>query len=242
MRQLLLAFLLVTVPEILGAQQNDSRQVKFRVLCFEHVQGILKAFVPGPGDQRLEVDFYTGGFGPQTTAGFPEGKVRFYQEKTDPAGKVTLSPVAEGTLHPSPVQVFLLLPETKPGHPPYRVLAFDDREESFSMGSTRVINLAPAEIRLNLAGAVLAPVKSGGMAVYPQVKRVDEWNMYSAQVEFLAGDQWIPVANQSWKASNRKRDWVIAQLDVQSNNPVIRLYQDVPPWREPRLVPAGQGK
>ncbi len=222
--------------------QEDARAVKFRVLCFEHVKETLKGFVMGGGGEKLEVDFYTGGFGPQVTGRFAGGKVRFYNEKAGPDGKPVRTVVGEGNLGDSPVQVFFLLPENKPNAPTYRVLAFDDQETSFPMGATRVINLAPFQVRLNLAGSDLAPIKAGGMAVYPQVKVVDEWNMFTAKIDFFAKEQWVSVATQSWKASDRKRDWVITQMDPATNSPAIRLYQDIPPWREEVLPIGGDGK
>jgi hypothetical protein len=224
------------------AAQEDARLVKFRVLCYEHAKETLKGFVVGAGGDKQEVEFLTGGFGPQLTGKFAGGKVRFYVEKPGPDGKLVRSVVGEGNLDPSAVQLFLLLPETKPAGPVYRVLAFDDLEAAFPMGSTRVINLAPFPIRLNLAGADLEPIKSGGMKVYPQVKVVDEWNMYTARIDFFAQEQWVPVATQSWKASDRKRDWVITHLDPASQSPAIRLYQDIPPWREVVLPLGGDGK
>lgn len=222
--------------------QDDARAVKFRVLCFEHVKETLKGFVMGAGGEKLEVEFFTGGFGPQIVGKFAGGKVRFYNEKPGPDGKPVRTVVGEGNLVDSPVQMFFLLPENKPNAPTYRVLAFDDEEKSFPMGATRVINLAPFQIRLNLAGADLAPIKAGGMAVYPQVKVVDEWHMYTARIDFFAQEQWVPVATQSWKASDRKRDWVITQMDPVSQSPAVRLYQDVPPWREVQLPLGGSGK
>ena len=237
--KLLGCLLLVTGP--LWAQE-DAKSVKFRVLCFEHVKETQKGFVMGGGGEKLDVDFFIGGFGPQMTGRFAGGKVRFYNEKPGTDGKVVRTVVGEGNLAESPLQVFFLLPETKQGGPVYRVLAFDDEEKSFPMGATRVINLAPFQIRLNLAGSDLAPIKPGGMAVYPQVKVVDEWNMYTARIDFFAKEQWVPVATQSWKASDRKRDWVITQMDMATNSPAIRLYQDIPPWREEALPVGGDSK
>jgi hypothetical protein len=223
--------------------QEDARTVKFRVLCYEHAKETLKGFVMGAGGDKQEVEFFTGGFGPQLTGKFAGGKVRFYTEKPGPDGKPVRTVVGEGNLAASAVQMFLLLPENKTPGPVYRVMAFDDLEADFPMGSTRVINLAPFPIRLNLAGADLEPIKSGGMKVYPQVKVVDEWNMYQARIDFgVAADQWVPVATQSWKASDRKRDWVITHIDPVSQTPAIRLYQDVPPWREVALPIGGTGK
>lgn len=217
--------------------------VKFRVLCYEHAKETTKAFVLGATGDKQQVEFLTGGFGPQLSGKFAGDKVRFYAENPGSDGKLVRSVVAEGTLGPSAVQMFLLLPESKAGGPIYRVLAFDDLEAAFPMGSTRVINLAPFAIRLNLAGKDLEPIKAGGMKVYPQVKAVDEWNMFSARIDFGVGaDQWEPAATQSWKASDRKRDWVITHIDPASQTPAIRLYQDIPPWRETVLELGGAAK
>jgi hypothetical protein len=174
------------------------------------------------------------------TGQFAGGKVRFFEEKPGPEGKMVRTVIAEGNLGNSPEQMFFLLPETKPGLPIYRVLAFDDQEKAFPMGATRVVNLAPFKIRLNLAGKDLEPIEPGGMAVYPQVKVADEWNMFTARIDFFAKDQWIQVAKQSWKASDRKRDWVITQIEPATNSPTLRLYQDIPPWRE-TVLPVGKG-
>jgi hypothetical protein len=231
----------ITVASL--AAQSDSRVIKFRVLCYEHSQETLKGFVLGTAGEKQEVEFFTGGFGPQISAKFPGDKVRFYTEKAGPDGKPVRTVVGEGNLVDSAVQMFLLLPETKKPGPVYRVLAFDDLEAAFPMGSTRVINLAPFPIRLNLAGADLEPIKAGGMKVYPQVKVVDEWNMYTARIDFgVEADQWVPAATQSWKASERKRDWVITHIDPASQTPAIRLYQDIPPWREVAVPVGGDGK
>lgn len=210
--------------------------MKFRLLCYEHIRETIKGFVIGEGGEKQEVAFYTGGFGPQTGGKFTGGKVRFFTEKPGPDGKTVSTVVAEGNLGPSAVQMFLLFPDSKDGGPVYKVLTFDDLEASFPMGSTRVINLATFPIRLNLAGAEMPPIKPGGLQVYPQVKQVDEWNMFSARIDFGVGeDKWVPVATQSWKASDRKRDWVITHIDPNTKEPTIRLYQDIPPWRETKL-------
>lgn len=213
--------------------QDEARLVKFRLLCYEHARETIKAFVVGANGAKEEVIFYTGGFSPQTTGKFTGGKVRFFTEKPGSDGKPVVTIVAEGSLEPSAMQMFLLLPEVKEAGPVYKVLAFDDLEASFPMGSTRVINLANFPVRLNLAGADMPPIKRGGFQVFPQVKQVDAWNMFTARIDFaVATDKWVPVVTQSWKASNRKRDWVLAHVDPLTKQPVIRIYQDIPPWRE----------
>ena len=221
--------------------QNDVRVVRFRLLCYEQVNDLTKAMIIGDGGGKQEVIFYSGGFGPQITGKFTGGKVRFFTEAAGPDGKPVATVVAEGDLGPSTVQMFLLFPQPKGKSPVYKVLAFDDLEKAFPMGSTRVINLATCPIRLNLAGADMPAVKPGGMDVYPQIKKADEWNMFTARVDFALEDgKWVPVTTQSWKSSNLKRDWVIAQFDPITRQPAVRTYQDLPPWREP--APPVKGK
>ena len=225
--------------------QDDGRLVKFRLLCYEQARGTLKAFVTGPEGRKQEVEFFTGGFGPQIVGKFSGGKVRFFTESIGSDGKPVSTIVAEGNLGPAAVQMFLLLPEATDKGPVYKVLTFDDLEASFPMGSTRVINLAPLPIRLNLAGADMPPIKPGGVQVYPRVKVVDEWNMFTARIDLgIEANQWVAMATQSWKASDRKRDWVITHVDPATQEPTIRLYQDIPPWREDKLPvgKSGDGK
>lgn len=219
--------------------QDDGRAVKFRLLCYEQVRDIIKGLVVGAKGGNEEVVFYSGGFGPQISGKFTGGKVRFFTTAPGADGKPVITVVAEGDLGASAVQVFLLFPQAKDKFPVYRVLAYDDLEPSFPMGSTRVINLASIAIRLSLAGAQMPPIKPGGVQVYPQIKKADEWNMFTARIEFeVETDKWIPVSTQSWKSSARKRDWVITHVDPITRQPAIRLYQDVPPWRE-TVLPVG---
>jgi hypothetical protein len=219
--------------------QSETRVVKFRVLCQEHVKGVLKGFVAGTTVKKQEVEFLSGGFGPQLGGKFADGKVRFYAEMPGPDGKPVPTVVGEGDLVASPMQMFFLLPQTRPNAPIYRVMAFPDEEKAFPMGATRVVNLAPMEIRLTLAGIDQPAIKAGGVAVYPQSKVVDEWNMFSARIDIYAEKKWVPAVTQSWKASNRKRELVIFQVDLATQTPTIRMYQDIPPWRETKLPGSG---
>lgn len=233
---IILSFTLL-VPSLATAQQDAGRVVKFRVLCYEHIEGTLGANVMAENGNPVAVDFYTGGFGPQLNGRFTDGKARFFVESPGPDGKPKRTVVAEGNLVDSAVQMFLLFPEKKEQGSHYRILAFDDQEKSFPMGSTRVINLAAQPVRMTFAGAVMPPIKPGGVQTFPQVKAVDEWNMFTANIDLgLEDGQWATIATQSWKASDRKRDWVITHVDPLTRSPAIRLYQDIPPWREVRLT------
>lgn len=219
-------------------------EVSFRVLCFEHRDNVTSVLAPGSDESKIEVPLYTNDFSDPIKARFTGGKAAFYVEEKLPDGKIGRKLVAEGGLGKATRQAFVLIPTDQKTGAIYRIVAFDDSEESFPMGGTRVINLAPFPIRLNLAGAEMESIKPGGIGVYPMVKKVDEWNMYTARIDFEVKEgQWVGVATQSWKASDRKRDWVITRYDQVTRQPAIRLYQDIPPWRKQQLpVGTADGK
>jgi hypothetical protein len=229
---LLIALLVFALPFKASAQAAGGTEISFRVLCFEQRDGVTSAMVPAGDGNKVEVPFYTSDFSPLLKAKFAGGKAAFYVEETLPNGKPQNKLVAEGKLASGTRQAFILIPNEPSEGPVYRIVAFDDSGESFPMGGLRVINLAPFPIRLNLAGTDTAPIKPGGVGMYPMVKKADEWNMYTARIQFGVADQkWVDVATQSWKASDRKRDWVIARFDPATKQPAIRQYQDIPPWK-----------
>lgn len=218
------------------ASAQQGIEVSFRVLCFEHRDNITSVLAVGNEATKVEVPLYTNEFSDPLKALFTGGKASFYVEQPGADGKPQRRIVAEGNLASGNRQAFVLVPTDDKTGPAYRVVAFDDGEESFPMGATRVINLAPFPIRLNLAGTDIPPIKPGGLGLFPMVRKVDEWNMYSARIDFeISPDQWAVVATQSWKSSDRKRDWVITRFDQATRQPAIRLYQDIPPWRKPQL-------
>lgn len=218
------------------SQDASGTEISFRVLCFEHRENVTTVLAPGDPAVKNEVPLYTSDFSDPIKAKFVGGKAAFYVEEVQANGKPGRKLVAEGNLAKSARQAFVLIPTDDKTGPIYRIVAFEDGEETFPMGATRVINLAGFPIRLNLAGADMEPIKPGGIGTYPMVKKVDEWNMYSARIDFgVAEGQWVAVATQSWKASERKRDWVITRFDAATKQPAIRLYQDIPPWRNQQL-------
>lgn len=224
----------------MSAQGTPGTEISFRVLCFEYRDNVTSVFAAADGGEKIAVPLYTSDFSEIMKAKFAGGKASFYVEVTSPDGKIQNKVVAEGKLAAGVRQAFVLIPTDSTDGPIYRIVAFEDGEETFPMGATRVINLAPFPIRLNLAGTDMPPIKPGGLGIYPEVKKVDEWNMYTARIQFGVGaDQWVDVSTQSWKASNRKRDWVIARIDAATKQPSIRQYQDVPPWRRTVLAAPG---
>jgi hypothetical protein len=225
-----LVFATGTIPAI----AQEARTVNFRVLCYQHVNDVKFVSMLAASGAAVQVPLPTSGFGEDTKGAFTDGMVRFVAENSNPP-KV----VAEGKLAKGDRQVFLFLPSVDANKMPYHVFALDDDEKNFPMGSTRVLNLSALKVRLNFAGADLPPIPPGSIAVYPKVTTVDEWKMYPARIDFEDGKGgWKPVSNQSWKASDTKRDLVITTVDVRTRQPSIRMYQDIPPWRMQALPTA----
>lgn len=230
----------VLFSPLTAAPSTQGTEISFRVLCFEHRNEVTSALIPADSGKRTEVPLYTSGFSNIIKAKFTDGKATLYVEVPTPDGKVGYKVVAEGPLATGTQQAFLLIPSDKDSGPTYRIVAFEDGEKTFPMGATRVINLAPFPVRLNLAGKDMPSIKPGGVGVYPVVKVVNEWNMYTARIQFGVNEgQWVDVATQSWKASERKRDWVITRFDPTTKQPTIRQYQDIPPWRVTALPVIG---
>lgn len=235
-------FATVSFVSLISAQAQEGRAVTFRAMCYQHMGEVTEVSLPSPGGEgKTQIPLPTSGFTPDIKATFADGLARFTVDKTDPTtGKSGPTVVAEGKLASGERQVFLLLPSPDKKLV-YRVYAMNDDEKTFPMGATRVMNLASLKIRLNLAGADLPPIPPGEVVVYPPVKKVDEWGMYTARIDFDNGKGgWVPVSTQSWKTSDRKRDLVITMLDPKTRQPSIRLYQDIPPWRQEVLPVGGQ--
>ncbi len=216
--------------------QGSAGEISVRVLCFEYRNDITSVVAAGDRGGSIPIPLYTSGFSEPVKAKFVGGKAALYTEEAAADGKMELKLVAEGKLAEGTRQAFLLIPTDAATGAVYRIVAFPDGEDVFPMGATRVLNLAPFPIRLNLAGSDMDPIKPGGIGMYPMVKKTDDWNMYTARIKFgVAEGQWVDVSTQSWKSSDRKRDWVITRFDAATKQPVVRLYQDIPPWRQVAL-------
>lgn len=222
-------------PAVVSAQQ-EGREVTFRTLCFQHQDGLMEAKVAsgkGKGG-AFEVPLLSGNFSEQIKARFlNETAFLFVDDATAPDGRKV---IARGKLASAKLQIFLLLPDPSKKMP-YRIVAMNDDEKSFPMGSVRILNLCPGPVRFNFAGTDMKPIQPGKIVVYPPVKSIDEWGMYQVGIAYGTPEgKWITVATPSWKSVNLKRDFVITALDPRSKQPRISYYKDIPPWRKPNLV------
>jgi hypothetical protein len=224
-----------------GAESKADEAIAFRTLCTESRDQVVSVVPPKGNSRKTVVPLYVGSFSELITAKFADHKAAFYGDGKQVKGKAGRKLMAEGPLATGSRQVFIVVPAKEDADTIYRIHAFDDSDGVFPMGSTRVLNLTPFPLRLNVAGTEQEPIEPEGSAMYPICEDVDDWNMYKVGIDLKAdGKQWQTVATQSWKASDRKRDWVVVTYDAATKQPTVRLYQDVPPWMAVDLTPDGR--
>ncbi|WP_367872946.1 hypothetical protein [Luteolibacter sp. Populi] len=224
-------FLLVMAMP-LAAQ--EARKVTVRTLCFSHVNNVKMLYLPAAeGGGLVEVPLYTEVFSRPLDATVRGGKATFYLTGVAPQpGKP--SPALPAVSVPDSAKLlFLFLPN--PGKPevPYLVVAMADDEGAFPLGTTKAINLTPANVRFELGefsddkGKVVAPGKT---AIIEQVRKVNHLNQFDAKVTYeTAPKEFTEFYNSRWRAVAAKRDIAIVYLDPKSKLPQLNLYEDAPP-------------
>lgn len=222
---------MISLPMLCGAAESKPDQsIDFRVLCLETRDNVISVLPPKGNPRKTVIPLFVGSLSEPITAKFADQQAAFYIDEKQPRGKIERKLVASGPLASGSRQVFIILPSNGNEGPVYRIIAFDDSDGVFPMGATRVLNLTPYPIRLNIAGKDQDPIKPDDAGLYPINKEVDEWNMYSVGIDLEVKEQeWKRISKQSWKASDRRRDWVVITYDVATKQPTIRQYQDSPP-------------
>ena len=245
-RPLLIGTLFVACAGLLPAQTNETN-VTFRAVCFRHCGGLTSLHFRAQGsDGMKELALWTAEFTRPERMKIADGKAVFYVPDTTPNAKEPFKPLASVAVPDSPRLLFLFLPAAAPAadnpapaNPnanPYeiRVMAADDR--SYPLGQTRVLNLAPTPMRIQLGEheKIVAPTKGD---ILPKPTRLNRYDQFNVIIDFQRGEEWMRVSNTRWKSSDRKRDLVIAFFDPATKRPMANLFEDVPATVDPNAVP-----
>lgn len=237
-RRVLLLLLALAAP--LAAQQ--ARKVTLRTLCFTHVNGVKKVFLPGPEPGTLtEVPLFTEVFSLPVEASIAGGKATFFLGDAAPEPGKARPALPAVSVPDSSKVLFLFLPN--PGKPeaPYLVVPMADDESSFPLGTTKAMNLTPANVRFDLgefAGAKGVLVAPGKTAIIEPVRKVNHLNQFDAKVMYeVKPKEFAEFYNSRWRSVAGKRDIAIAYIDPQSKKPMVNLYEDAPPVE----IPKGEG-
>jgi hypothetical protein len=219
----------VFLLSLAAVHAQEVRKVAFRTLGLEPLPGLTEVHLPAATSKGKAVaaTIYSGALSPVAEGEFKGDEAVFFAK----AGE-TSTPVAKGKLAKSKRQVFFFRPvKNDQGEGSYEIHAFDDDVADFKLGSVRVINLSPKEIRFNMAGKEMPPLAAGSHAVYPQAKGTDEFGMYPVIVESRGdGDAWAKFYSASWKASDRRREIAFVEFEERFKQLSVKLVSDDPPW------------
>lgn len=233
-RRRLLSLLLVLAAPLPLMAQDGARKVSVRTLCFSHVDNVKKLYLPAAeGSGLVEVPLYTEVFSLPVMANVVGGKASFFLSDAAPEPGKTRPALPPVNVPDSGKLLFLFLPN--PGKPgvPYLVVPMADDESAFPLGTTKAINLTPANIRFDLGefagdkGKVVAPGKT---VIIEAVRKVNHLNQYDAKVMYeTKPKEFTEFYNSRWRSVAAKRDIAIAYLDPASKQPMVNLYEDAPP-------------
>jgi hypothetical protein len=217
-----------------GATAQETRKVKLRTLCFEHVADIRKVLLVGADDKTVEVDLFTSGFSDEIEATLSGGDLRFAIQQAGTDGASTLKTVASGKAAAGTRQLAIFLPGTADGVP-YRLMVIDDSEEKFPLGTTLSFNFAPVAVRFAI-GEHSQDLKPGGRALIPLARKVNDMNQCNVVISFAdKTNQWVPVNNTRWLSLPQERALAIAYIHPVSKQPTVNSYRETPPWKLPKL-------
>jgi hypothetical protein len=217
-----------------GATAQETRKVKLRTLCFEHVADIRKVLLVGADDKTVEVDLFTSGFSDEVEATLSGGDLRFAIQQAGADGASALKTVASGKAAAGTRQLAIFLPGTADGMP-YRLMVIDDSEEKFPLGTTLSFNFAPVAVRFSI-GEHSQDLKPGGRALIPLARKVNDMNQCNVVISFAdKANQWVPVNNTRWLSLPQERALAIAYIHPVSKQPTVNSYRETPPWKLPKL-------
>lgn len=221
---------LIALAAPAGAQQ-PTRKITYRTLCFDYVNNV-KSLHLAAGDTSVEVPLFTEVFSRPVDAEIKGAAAVFTltAEAPKPGQK---DGVLTSNLPAASKVLFLFLPNPGNAANPYVVMAMPDDYESFPLGTVKLLNLTPANIRFDLGefaedkGVMVGPGKFGAVG---SVKKVNHLNAYDAIALYQMPDRkFTPFYNSRWRSVAGKRDLAIAYIDPKSKAPSVNVYEDAPP-------------
>lgn len=236
MKYPILAALVLAASSVTLFAQKASKapKIQFRTLCTEQVADLdnvmVETNIKGVKPQKITL---FSDLSPVVEASFKTPEVTFYTEKTDANGNKEHVPAGKVTPSKAIHQLFLFLPGTAgKDELPYHVEAFDDDEKSFPLGKIRVINRTGQALRLKLGEDKHPAVPAGESVQLAQCSKPNEYNMYPVIVERQKKDseEWEQIYTANWKASEKRREIAVLTTDPSTEQLIVRLFSDVPPW------------
>lgn len=199
-----------------------------------HVGQVKEVQLQTSNGEAVKIPLYTSTFSKEFEVTLEGNLLNFLLPETSSNAEPLMA--ASAMARETQRQLFLFLSSKKSaGAPPYRVLVFDDSENEFPMGSTRLLNLANNHVRF-VIGEHSRDLKPGGVDSIPQAMKRNATNQAAVEISFQQTDgNWNPISSTRWLSLPNQRSWVIAFIHPESGRPMVHNYQDQPPWRLPKL-------
>lgn len=86
--------------------------------------------------------------------------------------------------------IVIIVPAAQGTVPPYRMVVIDDDPKSFPWGGSKVVNLTPSELSLEVGDQKL-PLPGDKVTAVPKVTKLDEYNRAQTNFFYKQNDQWV---------------------------------------------------
>lgn len=211
---------------------QETRNVKLRAICFEHVGDLKKLYAMSGGESPKAVgfDLYTTVISEEVDAVVTNGQLVFAMAEGEVDGAPKFRTVTTARAVPGSQQLAIFIPG-EPGGSPYRCFVVNDSKESFPMGSTLAINLSPAALRFSI-GEHTKEVAPGKIENIPMARKANDRGQVSVIISIADAATeggWRAVNQTRWFTGTDKRDLAIGFLNPVTGQPVVNCYADSPP-------------
>jgi hypothetical protein len=212
-------------------QQPQTRMVKFRAICFQHVGGIQKlhAVLPGENPRAVEFELFTTTFSDEVDLPVAGNRIHFAVPEDSGGATPNFRVVASARAVTGPRQLAIFVPGPNE-ETPYQVFIVDDSLQNFPMGSTMAVNLAPAPFQFNI-GEHIKAVAPGRIEKIPMARQTNDRGQVNVIISIADPEndgQWRAVNQTRWFSGTDKRDLVISFIHPVTNQPTVHSYADSP--------------
>ncbi len=226
---------LAVLSGMAAAASAESRKIKFRTLCFFHNNNVKEMNLITSGGAKISVPLFTSDFSDEIEADISGNDLLFGMDDMGPDGKPRIKTLASGKAADAPHQIIVFVPASASTGLAYQILAFDDSEEAFPMGSTLTFNFAATPVKF-VVGEHRKEILPGAKAVIPQALMRNATNQCPVEISFAQPDKsWRAVSSTRWISTTERRSLAISFVHPVSGKSMVNCYQDLPPWRLPKL-------
>lgn len=227
----ILLFAIAFPTHVNANQQPNSRTVKFRAICFQHVGGIkqVHAVMPERESVPISIDLYTTTFSDEVELQIVGDQIHFALMDSDD-GNLQHGKVFESARAASGSRQLAIFVPGSSDEKPYQVFVVDDSLENFPMGSTLAINLAAIPFQFNIGEhtVAVAPKRIGKIPMARQTNDRGQVSVIISIADPNDGVKWRPVNQTRWLTGDDKRDLVISFMHPVTHKPTVHAYTDMP--------------